>query len=298
MTMPGAHAWMPSSPCGVRCLPDGTDRVGPATMWLRIAIVAVVMTVVPLLLAGGVIPAARREGTLRRSARVLLWCVGMRLTVDDRRDRRAHAGGVLVVAPHMSWTDVLVLTAVVPAAFVARADVLERGALGALARRMRVIAIERERLRLLPDVIDRIRARLLAGERVAVFPEGTTWCGRAYGGFRPALLQAAVDAECPVQPVGLRYGDHAGECTAVPAFVGDETIGSSIRRMIRNRGVVAEVVLAPLEWPGQDRRDLAARCDRAVRTERVADAISSVPVGCSPVAGAARTVGAARSWTP
>ncbi|MBS9371459.1 lysophospholipid acyltransferase family protein [Rhodococcus sp. B50] len=283
------HEWMPSSPCGARCLPDDADRVGLPAVWLRIAIVALVLTVVPLLLAGRVIPAARREGALRRSARVLLWCVGMRLSVDDRRDRRAHAGGVLVVAPHVSWTDVLVLTAVAPAAFVARADLLDWGAWGALARRMRVIAIERERLRLLPDVIDRIRTRLLAGERVAVFPEGTTWCGRAYGGFRPALLQAAVDAECPVQPVGLRYSDQAGESTAVPAFVGDETIGSSIRRMIRSRRVVAEVVLAPLEWPGQDRRDLAARCDRAVRAERVADAISSLPVDLSPATGAAPT---------
>ena len=292
------HGWMPSSPCGARCLPGAGDRVGLPTVGLRIAIVALVLTVVPLLSAGRMIPATRREHTLRRSARVLLWCVGIRPTVDDRRDRRAHAGGVLVVAPHVSWTDVLVLTAVAPAAFVARADLLDWGVLGTLARRMRVIAIDRERLRLLPDVIDRIRSRLLAGERVAVFPEGTTWCGRAYGGFRPALLQAAVDAQCAVQPVGLRYRHRTGESTAVPAFVGDETIGSSLRRMIRNRGVVAEVVLAPLERPGQDRRDLAARCDRAVRADRVADAISSVPVDRSPLAGAAHRADAARPRTP
>lgn len=287
------HAWMPSSPCGIRCLPDGTDRVGLPTVWLRIATVAVVLTVVPLLLAGRMIPAARRESTVRRSARLLLWCVGIRPTIDDRRDRRARAGGVLVVAPHISWTDVLVLTAVAPAEFVARADLLDWGLLGALARRMRVIPIERERLRLLPAVIERVRTRLLEGGCVAVFPEGTTRCGRSHGGFRPALLQAAVDAQCPVQPVGLRYGERGGDLTAAPAFVGDETIGSSIRRMIRNRGVVVEVVLAPLEHPGRDRHDLAARCARAVRAERPVEAVTFLPVGGSPAGGTAQTVDAA-----
>lgn len=174
--------------------------MGLPTVWLRIAIVTVVLMMVPLLPAGRMIPATCRESAVRRSARVLLWCVGIRPTIDDRRDRRAHAGGVLVVAPHVSWTDVLVLTAVAPAEFVARADLLDWGLLGALARRMRVITIERERLRLLPDVIERVHTRLVEGGRVAVFPEGTTRCGRSLGGFRPALLQAAVDAQCPVQP--------------------------------------------------------------------------------------------------
>jgi 1-acyl-sn-glycerol-3-phosphate acyltransferase len=195
----------------------------------------------------------------------------MRVVVTDLRDRRGYDGGLLVVAPHVSWTDVLVVMAVAPAGFVARADLLEWGALGSLARRMRVIPIERERLRALPGVVDIVRSRLDGGERVAVFPEGTTWCGRAYGGFRSALFEAAIDAECPVQPIGFVYLDHTGVRTTGPAFVGEETIGASIARLVRSRGLVASVTLAPLEWPGTDRRDLAARCERAVRpTERIA----------------------------
>jgi len=36
------------------------------------------------------------------------------------------------------------------------------------------------------------RARPPAGSAGVAFPEGTTWCGRAYGSFRPAMFQAAT----------------------------------------------------------------------------------------------------------
>eukprot|EP01133_Synstelium_polycarpum_P029572 gene29572-36259_t len=141
----------------------------------------------------------------RGYSRALLRCLGMKLTVDDQRLGRAEPDGVMVVAGHVSWTDVLVASAVAPANFVARADLLDWAVLGGLARRMRVVPIDRARLRELPGTVDVVRERLQRGVRVMVFPEGTTWCGRAYGGFRPAMFQAAVDAECPVQPMAIRY---------------------------------------------------------------------------------------------
>jgi 1-acyl-sn-glycerol-3-phosphate acyltransferase len=66
-------------------------------------------------------------------------------------------------------------------------------------------------------------AALRAGRSVAVFPEGTTFCGAARGRFRPAVFQAAVDAGAPVAPVSIAYGSTA------PAF-GDDSLWSSVRR--------------------------------------------------------------------
>ena len=53
--------------------------------------------------------------------------------------------------------------------------------------------------------------RLRAGQTVVAFPEGTTWCGLAYGPFRPAMFQAAVDAGRPVQPLRLTYHHRDGQ---------------------------------------------------------------------------------------
>uniref|UniRef100_UPI0024588DC6 lysophospholipid acyltransferase family protein n=1 Tax=Nocardia gipuzkoensis TaxID=2749991 RepID=UPI0024588DC6 len=173
--------------------------------------------------------------------------------------------GALVVTGHIGWTDIVALAAVQPLGFVARADMVEWPLIGRLAELMRVIPIERESLRQLPGVVAAVGTRLAAGERIGVFPEGTTWCGRAYGTMRPALFQAAVDTGTPVQPVRLRYLDRHGVPCTVPGFVGVDTFASSARRVLRSRGMVAEVVLEPVQQPGTDRRELARRCEAAVR---------------------------------
>uniref|UniRef100_UPI0002E99D3B lysophospholipid acyltransferase family protein n=1 Tax=Nocardia veterana TaxID=132249 RepID=UPI0002E99D3B len=201
-------------------------------------------------------PAADRNGS------------GGRLAARSHPAGNGPAGsgrGLLVVAGHVGWADVLALAAVSPMGFVARGDLVSWPVLGRLARLMRVIPIDRERLRQLPEVIAAMSARLAAGERVGMFPEGTTWCGRAHGRLRPALFQAAIDTGTPVQPIRLRYLDRAGETSTVPGFVGVDTFLDSARRVLRAKGVVAELVLLPIEEPGTDRHDLAARCDRAIR---------------------------------
>ncbi|MEV6767931.1 lysophospholipid acyltransferase family protein [Nocardia sp. NPDC051030] len=188
----------------------------------------------------------------------------------------APAGGVLVVAGHIGWTDVIALSAVEPLAFVARADLVDWPLLGSVARKVRVIPIERERLRELPGVVREVATRLTAGERVGIFPEGTTWCGRAYGRLRPALFQAAIDSGAPVQPVRLRYLSSEGELSTVPGFVGIDTMADSIRRVLRSRGVVAEVMLQPLLEPGDDRRELARRCEQSIRGDSLDQAFAGV----------------------
>jgi 1-acyl-sn-glycerol-3-phosphate acyltransferase len=130
---------------------------------------------------------------------------------------------------------------------------------------MKVIPIERTSLRRLPAVVDTVAARLRAGHTVVAFPEGTTWCGLAYGPFRPAMFQAAIDAGRPVQPLRLTYHHRDGTTSTVPAYIGDDTLLASIGRMMAARRTIAHVQVESLQLPGDDRRDLAARCETLVR---------------------------------
>jgi 1-acyl-sn-glycerol-3-phosphate acyltransferase len=170
-----------------------------------------------------------------------------------------------VVSGHVSWLDIFAIGAVLPGSFVARADLIDSPALGWAVRAMKVIPIERASLRRLPVVIGAVASRLQAGQTVVAFPEGTTWCGLAYGRFHPAMFQAAVDAGRPVQPLRLTYHHRDGQLSTVPAFVGDDTLWESLRRTVRARLTVVHIGVAGLELPGTHRRDLAARCERAVR---------------------------------
>lgn len=272
MTAPAVrlHSWMPVSQCGDACRNPDEAQLGKFTAAARVLGVLALLLGFPVVYL--VAPRSRRDAVSRGFARGLLRCMGMRLRiVDERGVPEPHLGyaapgeGVLVVCGHVGWIDVVALAAVQPVGFVARADLISWPLLGALARLMRVIPIERERLRELPGVVDTVAARLAAGERVAAFPEGTTWCGRAYGGVRPALFQAAVDTGVAVRPVRLRYLDERELLTTRPGFVGSDTMVDSLRRLLRARRITAEVVLMPLERPDTDRHELAARCERAMR---------------------------------
>ncbi|QKT12397.1 lysophospholipid acyltransferase family protein [Rhodococcus sp. W8901] len=258
-----SHSWLPTSPCGDGCLPRRPERVPVALAcgrWIALVAVASASVLLPIV---RLLPRQPRVACHRMFARTALRGIGIRIDVSASPAR--VPGGTLVVAGHVSWLDVLVLAAVLPGRFVARADLLTWPLLGGVARRAGVIPIERGNLRGLPDTVATARDRLLAGDTVIVFPEGTTWCGRAFGRFRPALFQAAVDAQRPVQPVLVEYVDAAGAHTTGPCFVGDDSIGASMRRVLRSRGLRARVTLGALQAPGRDRRELAERCECEVR---------------------------------
>jgi 1-acyl-sn-glycerol-3-phosphate acyltransferase len=204
-----------------------------------------------------------KSRTQRIYCRLMLRCLGVRITTSGGPIRNLR--GVLVVSGHVSWVDIFVIGAVLPGSFVARADLIEWPALGLLARLMKVIPIERASLRRLPDVVRAVADRLSAGQTVVAFPEGTTWCGVGYGRFRPAMFQGAIDAGRPVQPLRLTYHHRDGQPSTIPAFIGDDSLLESVRRVITARLTVCHVQVQSLQLPGEDRRDLTARCEAAVR---------------------------------
>ncbi|HET9889722.1 MAG TPA: lysophospholipid acyltransferase family protein [Mycobacterium sp.] len=257
------HPWLPRASCDAACVGAG-DVVAPrrplATLrvTLRLTLALLLAPGLPLL----AVPLPGRTRVQRIYCRLVLRCLGVRITVTGNPIR--NLSGVLVVSPHMSWLDVFAIGSVLPGSFVARADMFTGRATGVVARILKIIPIERSSLRRLPGVVDAVARRLRAGQTVVAFPEGTTWCGRDRGAFYPAMFQAAIDAGRPVQPVRLTYHHVDGSLSTVPAFVGDETLLSSIRRLLVVPRTLARVHVESLQLPGTDRRALAGRCQSAV----------------------------------
>ena len=228
---------------------------------VRSVLTVLLLPVLPLL----AVPLPGRSHFQRGCCRLVMRSLGIRITVSGGPIR--NVPGVLVVSGHVSWVDIFVIGAVMPGSFVAKSEMVGWPGLGALARLMKVIPIDRGNLRRLPEVVGAVADRLRAGHTVVAFPEGTTWCGLAFGPFRPAMFQAAIDAGRPVQPLRLSYHHRDGSRSTVASYIGDDSLLDSLRRIVTARRTIVHVRVESLQLPGADRRELAARCEAAVRGE-------------------------------
>lgn len=260
-----ASAWLPSAPCSPGSCVDATASAG-AVPRAALRLARVLALVVPGIVLSPVVrrlPVARRERLIRAWCRTVVRATGVRLKITGAAPPH---GGLLMVANHISWLDIPLLAAVRPGRMLAKTEIRQWPVAGALTVRSGALFIERDRLRALPDTVARIAEGLRAGSAVVVFPEGSTWCGRAQGHFRRAAFQAALDAGVPVQPVRLHYRLDGGPASTAPAFVGSDSLLASLWRVVSARGLVAEVRVMPVLAPGTDpdRRSLALSAQRAV----------------------------------
>lgn len=240
----GVSAWLPVAPCTPQACARHTGAVRPPLPALLRLLAGCAWTLLGVACALPVrlLPAPARGWLVRRWARGVPRTFGVRVTV------RVHpyapgSGGELVVANHISWLDIPLVASVLPGRMLAKSEVGRWPLLGRLAGLGSTLFIDRDRLRALPGAVDTVAAALRAGSRVVAFPEGSTWCGRGSGGvFRPAVFQAAIDAEVSVRPVRITYGT-----AGAVAFVGDDPLAASLWRVVRAAGLTAEVdVLAPI----------------------------------------------------
>jgi hypothetical protein len=154
-----------------------------------------------------------------------------------------------------------------------------RPVIGQLLRRADAVFLDRTRIRSLPATVGEVAARLRAGGTVLAHPEGTTACGVQLGRFRPALFQAAVDADAAVCPVAIRYRtEPGGDPTAVAAYLADDPLTRTLQRVVATRGLVVELHLLPA-LRGGTRRELAALSEYAVAavTEARAPVVAAHP---------------------
>ncbi|MGV1088883.1 MAG: lysophospholipid acyltransferase family protein [Mycobacterium sp.] len=261
------HSWFPKTSCTESCVESGLGRPDHRLLEVlrtvrRVSVTALVLIMLPVL----AIPLHGHLHVKRFYCRVVLACLGVRITLSGGPIRNLR--GMLVVSNHVSWVDVFAIGAVLPGTFVARADLLGWPAVGMAARMANIIPIERGSLRELRGVVDTVARRLRDGHTVVAFPEGTTYCGRDHGSFRPAMFQAAIETARPVQPVQLSYRHRDGSPSTVTAFLGEDSMWASVQRIVATRRTMVHIAVQPLELPSNVRGELATRCQAAVHLGR------------------------------
>jgi 1-acyl-sn-glycerol-3-phosphate acyltransferase len=141
--------------------------------------------------------------------RSILWLIGVRVHKHGRFSRKRP---LMLVANHVSWVDILVLGSLGELCFIAKHEVRSWPGVNWLSRMQRTVFVNREARREAGVQAESIAARLLEGDVMVLFAEGTTGNGNHLLGFKSALMAAPQFAlkqshleEVHVQPVALAY---------------------------------------------------------------------------------------------
>jgi 1-acyl-sn-glycerol-3-phosphate acyltransferase len=249
---------------------------------LRIPLVVPAFVVLTAALATvlGVMALLRLPGRGKVSilySRTVCVLLGVRITILGTPPRH-HA--VLILANHVSWLDILVMTATVPVIFVAKSEVARWPLIGWVARARGTVFVERGQRQRTIAANAEIARHLAEGQPIVLFAEGTSSDGNRVlpfrsalvGALREALAQVEAGKHIAVQPLSVGYTGLLGmpmgrQHRPVVAWYGDRDLVSHLRQFLR-RGAV-EVTLSwgePVTYdPGADRKAMVRTLEGVVR---------------------------------
>lgn len=171
---------------------------------------------------------------------------------------------VLFAANHVSWLDVCVLMATCPTRFIAKAEISNWPILGLLTRNVGTLFIERTKRSDTLRMNQHISEVLGKGERVTVFPEGTTCNGTQLNHFHASLLQSAVAVDALLYPVAISYRNSAGNICQEAAYI-EPSLVLSLQKILSQTRIDVELTFnEPVQCGMKNRRELARLSEQAI----------------------------------
>jgi 1-acyl-sn-glycerol-3-phosphate acyltransferase len=163
----------------------------------------------------------------------------------------------LLVCNHLSYLDILVLSSLAPAVFVAKREVKSWPVMGWLSRLAGTVFIDRERRTHVGAVNGEIQTALADGALVIIFPEGTSSDGQTVLPFKSSLLEPATQPEHPLAIGCLQYALADGSARDEVCYWGDAIFLPHLLNLLSKRSVRAQVRFAPVSNRSLERKQLA-----------------------------------------
>jgi 1-acyl-sn-glycerol-3-phosphate acyltransferase len=198
--------------------------------------------------------ASRAEGAqwLHESCQRGLAAISLQLSVSG-----GFPSDGLIVSNHLSYLDILVLSAAVPCVFVSKAEVEQWAIIGRYARWAGTVFVRRHDR---PDAARAnvsVAASLKSGVPIVLFPEGTTTDGHRLLRFHSTMLQPAIDACAPITPCAIIYELDDGDAGHEVCWWGDMTFLPHLWNLLRKRSIRARLGFGEAVMAGGDRKQLS-----------------------------------------
>lgn len=201
---------------------------------LAVALITIILRFWMLRL-GGPRTLERRARWLQDSCARVMRSMGVGCDVEGRIPTNG-----LVVANHLSYLDIVLLSAVMPCFFVAKAEIGGWPYFGKAARAGGTLFLDRSSIASAEKVSAKIRERLKLPIPVLLFPEGTSTDGTMRR-FHGRLFEPAVRAEAPVTAVSIRYVSSDGAPERELCWFGDASFGPHLLKTLGRPAFRAEL---------------------------------------------------------
>jgi len=176
-----------------------------------------------------------------------------------------------VVSNHISWLDIFSLSSTQNIVFVSKSDLKTWFGIGALAKIVGVLFINRDKSKIIANN-QSFKDRLLSGEKLLFFPEGTSSDGLQVLPFKSTLFQAVIDADRAlqnlyVQSVTIRYRAPNNEDERFFGWWGDISFKDHLFLILSNNkgGKIDLFFHKPHKVSGfKDRKEMSAFLEKEV----------------------------------
>ena len=211
----------------------------------------------------------QRAEWLQDAARMILRALGIGSQVEGEPPARG-----LVVANHLSYLDVIIISAAMPCFFVAKMEIDGWPYFGKAARTGGTIFVDRSSLESAMSVAEQISERLKLRVPVLLFPEGTSTDGAEVLRFHSRLIDPATTAGAPITAAALRYVIESGVEERELCWYGDEPFATHLWKVLGVTGFSAELCFGePRIYP--HRRVAADRTHAEITAWREANALAT-----------------------
>ena len=139
--------------------------------------------------------------------RLLIWLLSVKVEYEGNYQRSKDCS--FFVSNHLSYLDIPILGSTFPLRFVAKSEVEFWPVFGFLSKLASTIFIKRNRSDSL-DQKSKILNILSSGEKVLMFPEGTTSDGNRVLDFKSSSFSALENQNFFIQPIIIFYSDLNG----------------------------------------------------------------------------------------
>jgi 1-acyl-sn-glycerol-3-phosphate acyltransferase len=246
--------------------------------FVLLAFAALTLLLLPFQLTGIVLKLPLQRWLPYVYHRILCKLIGIRIREIGKRSPDFP---LLILANHASWLDIIVITALTPAVFVAKKEVAGWPIFGWLAKLQRTVFIDRERRHRTGAATQEIAERLNGGDAVVLFAEGTSSDGNRILPFRSALIGAVHHVigssthhdRVTVQPLSLAYVNLNGlplgrAFRSRVAWYGDADLFPHLIGVCAAGAVDVTVSWGePISYDmSADRKDIARVAEQSVRT--------------------------------